>query len=44
LLSFADRLLGAGASDDAKSQLGKQFDDVYKHVRMVHDLEQAAKN
>jgi hypothetical protein len=39
---FADRVLGVGASDDARLQLGRQFDEVCKQVRMVHDLEKAA--
>jgi hypothetical protein len=41
---FADRVLGPGASDEAKSNLRKQFDDVYKQIRDVHKLEQSVKN
>jgi hypothetical protein len=37
---FADRVLGPGSSDDAKSNLRKQFDTVYQQVRDVAKLEQ----
>ena len=40
---FADRVLGPGASDDAKSNLRKQFDAVYQQVREVANLEQSVK-
>jgi hypothetical protein len=40
---FADRVLGPGASDDAKAKLHAQFVDVYKQVTEVHHLENAAK-
>jgi hypothetical protein len=40
---FADRVLGPGASDDAKSTLRKQFDAVYQQVREVAKLEQSVK-
>jgi hypothetical protein len=40
---FAVRVLGPGASADAKSILHKQFNDVYKQVREVHNLEQSVK-
>jgi mono/diheme cytochrome c family protein len=40
---FADRVLGPGASDDAKAKLHAQFVDVYKQVTDVHHLENAAK-
>jgi cytochrome c5 len=40
---FADRVLGPGASDDAKSTLRKQFDAVYQQVSEVAKLEQSVK-
>lgn len=40
---FADRVLGPGASDDAKSNLRKQFDAVYQQVTEVFKLEQSVK-
>src|SRR3984957_3209499 len=40
---FADRVLGPGASDDAKSNLRKQFEDVYQQVTEVAKLEQSVK-
>jgi hypothetical protein len=40
---FADRVLGPGASDDAKAKLHAQFMDVYKQVTDVHNLENSAK-
>jgi hypothetical protein len=40
---FADRVLGPGASDDAKSNLRKQFDPVYSQVREVANLEKSLK-
>ncbi|MFY9802337.1 MAG: di-heme-cytochrome C peroxidase [Candidatus Acidiferrales bacterium] len=40
---FADRVLGPGASDDAKSNLRKQFDPVYSQVREVANLEKSVK-
>jgi hypothetical protein len=40
---FADRVLGSGASDDAKSNLRKQFDPVYSQVREVANLEKSVK-
>jgi hypothetical protein len=41
---FAERVLGPGASDDAKSSLRKQFDAVYEQVRDVAKLEKSAKS
>jgi hypothetical protein len=41
---FADRVLGPGASDDAKSNLRKQFDPVYSQVREVANLEKSLKD
>jgi hypothetical protein len=41
---FAKRVLDVGTSDDAKSQLDKQFDAVYKQVKKVNDLEEAVKD
>ena len=41
---FADRVLGPGASDEAKSNLRKQFDAVYKQIRDVGKLEQLVKS
>jgi len=38
---FADRVLGPGASDDAKSSLRKQFDAVYKQITDVNRLEKS---
>src|ERR1700733_11160812 len=40
---FADRVLGSGASDDAKSTLRKQFEGVYQQVTEVAKLEQSVK-
>jgi mono/diheme cytochrome c family protein len=40
---FADRVLGAGASDDAKSNLRTQFDAVYKQITEVDNLEKSVK-
>jgi len=40
---FADRVLGSGASDDAKSNLRKQFEGVYRQVREIAKLEQSVK-
>ncbi len=40
---FADRVLGPGASDDAKSNLRKQIDPVYSQVREVANLEKSVK-
>jgi cytochrome c5 len=40
---FADRVLGRGATDDAKSNLRKQFDAVYQQVTEVAKLEQSVK-
>src|SRR3984957_9773968 len=40
---FADRVLGPGASDDAKSNLRKQFEGVYQQVTEVAKLEQSVK-
>jgi hypothetical protein len=40
---FAERVLGPGASDDAKSNLRGQFNAVYKQVRDVGNLEQSVK-
>jgi hypothetical protein len=40
---FADRVLGPGASADAKGRLHAQFMDVYKQVMDVHNLENSAK-
>lgn len=40
---FADRVLGPGASDDAKSNLRKQFDPVYSQIREVANLEKSLK-
>ena len=41
---FADRVLGPGASDDAKAKLHAQFMDVYKQVTDVHNLENSVKD
>src|ERR1700722_7870874 len=41
---FADRVLGPGASDDAKGRLHAQFMDVYKQVTDVHNLENSVKD
>jgi hypothetical protein len=40
---FAARVLGPGASDDAKSILHKQFNDVYLQIKDVGDLENSVK-
>jgi hypothetical protein len=40
---FADRVLGSGASDEAKKKFHAQFMDVYKQVTDVHDLETSVK-
>jgi hypothetical protein len=40
---FAERVLGPGASDDAKSNLQKQFEAVYKQIREIGNLEQSVK-
>ncbi|MFZ0869012.1 MAG: di-heme-cytochrome C peroxidase [Candidatus Sulfotelmatobacter sp.] len=40
---FADRVLGPGASDNAKSSLRQQFDAVYQQVKEVADLERSVK-
>jgi|HubBroStandDraft_6_1064221.scaffolds.fasta_scaffold21309_2 hypothetical protein len=39
LARFADRVLGPGASDGAKSSLRQQFNAVYERVREVKNLE-----
>lgn len=41
---FADRVLGFGASDEAKSNLRKQFDAVYGQVTEVAKLERSVKS
>jgi hypothetical protein len=41
---FADRVLGPGASNEAKSNLRKQFDAVYGQIRDVVKLEQSVKS
>ncbi len=41
---FADRVLGPGASDDAKAKLHAQFMEVYKQVTDVHNLENSVKD
>jgi len=41
---FADRVLGPGASDEAKSSLRKQFNAVYKQIKDVGKLEQSVKS
>ena len=41
---FAERVLGPGASDEAKSSLRKQFDPVYEQVRDVNELEKSVEN
>jgi len=41
---FADRVLGPGASDEAKAKLHAQFMDVYKQVTDVHNLENSVKD
>jgi mono/diheme cytochrome c family protein len=38
---FADRVLGPGASEDAKASLRKQFDAVYEQVLRVNKLEKS---
>jgi hypothetical protein len=40
---FAGRVLGPGASDDAKSNLRKEFNAVYQQIREVAKLEQSVK-
>lgn len=40
---FADRVLGPGASEDAKSNLREQFNAVYKQIKEVGNLEESAK-
>jgi hypothetical protein len=40
---FAERVLGPNASDDAKSNLRHQFNDVYKQVTVVAKLEKSVK-
>ncbi len=41
---FADRVLGQGATDDAKSSLRKQLAAVYKQVKEVDALEKSVKS
>ena len=41
---FAERVLGPAASEDAKTKLRKQFDEVYTQIMIVHDLEKAVAN
>jgi len=41
---FTNRVLGPGASDDAKSSLRKQFAAVYKQVKEVGALEKSVKS
>jgi processive rubber oxygenase RoxA-like protein len=43
-IRFADRVLGPGASDEAKAKLHAQFMDVYKQVTDVHNLENSVKD
>jgi mono/diheme cytochrome c family protein len=40
---FAERVLGPGASDDAKSNLRKQFDPIYEQIKEVANLEKSVK-
>ena len=40
---FAERVLGPGASEEAKSNLRKQFDPVYEQIREVANLEKSVK-
>jgi len=40
---FADRVLGPGAKEDAKSNLRNQFDAAYKQYMEVNNLEQSVK-
>jgi len=40
---FAERVLGPGASDQAKSKLRKQFDAVYEQIKEVGNLEKSVK-
>lgn len=40
---FAERVLGPGASDQAKSTLRKQFDAVYEQIKEVGSLEKSVK-
>jgi mono/diheme cytochrome c family protein len=41
---FAERVLGPGASDEAKSKLRKQFDPVYEQIKEVGNLENSVKS
>ena len=41
---FAERVLGSGASDEAKSKLRKQFDPVYEQIKEVGNLENSVKS
>ena len=41
---FAERVLGPGASEEAKAKLHAQFLDVYKQVTDVHNLENSVKD
>jgi mono/diheme cytochrome c family protein len=41
---FAERVLGPGASDEAKSNLRKQFDPVYEQIKEVGNLEKSVKS
>jgi mono/diheme cytochrome c family protein len=40
---FAERVLGPGASNEAKSNLRKQFDPVYEQIKEVGNLEKSVK-
>jgi mono/diheme cytochrome c family protein len=40
---FAERVLGPGASEEANSNLRKQFDPVYEQIREVGNLEKSVK-
>jgi mono/diheme cytochrome c family protein len=41
---FAERVLGPGASDEAKSNLRKQFGAVYEQIKEVANLEKSVKS
>jgi mono/diheme cytochrome c family protein len=41
---FAERVLGPGASEEAKLNLRKQFDPVYEQIREVGNLEKSVKS
>jgi mono/diheme cytochrome c family protein len=41
---FAERVLGPGASNEAKSNLRKQFDPVYEQIKEVGNLEKSVKS